>query len=110
MLMEAKPAERYPGEKIAGLKKAFLNFSTKMKAPEFVVPEAGPYEKQAAMDELNNSLKVLKEDSGKANLNELVEGLPLGPTTKLELLHFCLYHTQRHLHQMEKIAEALNDK
>jgi DinB superfamily len=110
MQMEAKPAERDPGEKIAGLKKTFLDFSTKMKSPDFVVPEDGPYEKKAAMEELNNSLELLKENTGKANLNELVEGLPLGPTTKLELLHFCLYHTQRHLHQMEKIAEALNDK
>ena len=107
MQMEAKPAERDPGEKIAGLKKTFLDFSTKMKSPDFIVPEEGPYKKQAAMQELNKFLELLKENSGAANLNELVEGLPLGPITKLELLHFCLYHTQRHLQQMEKIADIL---
>lgn len=106
----AKPAQRDPGEKIPELKKTFLDFSTKMKSPDFIVPEEGPYEKQAILEELKNSLTQLKESSANANLTELAEGLPLGDVTKLEIIHFVLYHTQRHEHQMKKIYDALKNK
>ncbi|HMI77621.1 MAG TPA: DinB family protein, partial [Ferruginibacter sp.] len=97
MVKESAPAGRDPGERIAGLRKAFLGFSSKMKSPDFIIPGKGPYEKQAAIDELRSSFELLKENTNKANLNELLQGLPLGEITKLELLHFVLYHTQRHL-------------
>jgi len=41
------------------------------------------------------------------NANELITGLPLGPITKLEIIHFIFYHFQRHLIQMKRITEAL---
>jgi DinB superfamily len=110
MLMESKPAERDPGEKIPELKKTFLDFSHKMQSPDFIVPEKGPYEKQAAMEELSKSFEQLKENTNKANLTDMTEGLPLGAITKWEMLHFVLYHTQRHLHQMKKICDALKNK
>ena len=104
--MDAKPAERNPGERIEELKKVFLDFSIKLTQPEFIVPEEMIYKKQASIEELNKSFNRFKES---ANLYELVEGLPLGPITKLEIIHFVLYHTQRHLHQMKKICEALKN-
>jgi len=107
MRSESKPAVRDPGEKILHLKKAFLDFSTKMKSPDFIVPEEGPYEKQAVINEINKSFQEFKESTNKASLNDIVEGLPLGEITKLEILYFVLYHTQRHLHQMKKIYGAL---
>ena len=58
--MESKPAERDAGEKIPGLKKAFLDFTSKMKSPDFIVPEEGPYEKQVDIEELNKSFELLK--------------------------------------------------
>jgi len=110
MLMDAKPAERDPGERIEGLKKAFLDLSNKFDSPGFIVPEEGPYERQPTINKLNRSFNEFKENVNCANLNYLVEGLPLGPITKLEIVHFVLYHTQRHLHQMKKICEALKNK
>ena len=110
MRMNTKPAERDPGEKIPMLKKAFLDFSHKMKSPDFIIPEEGPYLKQASIEELNSSFEQLKENTNKANLTDMTEDLPLGAITKLEMLHFVLYHTQRHLHQMKKICVALENK
>jgi hypothetical protein len=107
MLMESKPSGRDPGEKIPGFKKAFLDFTSKMKSPDFIIPEDGPYEKQAVIEELNSSFEHLKTNTNAANLEDLAEGLPMGPVTKWEMLHFVLYHTQRHLHQMKKINDAL---
>jgi phage-related protein len=39
MQMDAKPAERDPGERIEQLKQVFLDFSKKLKQPEFIIPE-----------------------------------------------------------------------
>lgn len=107
MSSESKSPERDAGERIPELKKIFLDFSKKMKSPEFIVPEEGPHEKQAMIEALNRSFEQLKKNTTHAILTDLVEGLPLGPITKLEILHFVLYHTQRHLHQMKKIIGAL---
>ena len=110
MLKESEPAERDPAEKIADFKKTFLDFSIKMKSPEMILPDDGPFQKQESIQALTASFEKMKEPTKKANLNELLTGLPMGDVTKLELLHFVLYHTQRHLHQMHKIADALKSK
>ena len=110
METESKSAERNPGEKIPELKKAFLDFSSKMKSPDFIIPEEVSYKKQASIEEINKSFNQLKKNTNKASLNDIVKGLPLGEITKLEILHFVLYHTQRHLHQMKKIYDALKMK
>ena len=110
MQTDAKAAERDPAERIGQLKSIFLDSSKKLTQPEFIVPEERIYEKQSAIEGLNKSFNRFKESTDTANLNELVEGLPLGPITKLEIIHFVLYHTQRHLHQMKKICDALRNK
>ena len=110
MRMKSKPAERDAGERIPELKKAFLDFSNKMQSPDFIVPEEGPYNKQTTIEELNKSFEQLKESTNNANLTEMADNLPLGPITKLEILHFVLYHTQRHLHQMKKMCDVLQKK
>ena len=110
MHMDAKPAERNPGERIEQLKKIFLDFSKKLTQPDFIVPEEQIYEKESSIKELNESFSQFKKSTGSANLDDLIEGFPLGPITKLEIVHFVLYHTQRHLHQMKKICEALKSK
>jgi hypothetical protein len=110
MQMGAKPANRNPEERIEGLKNVFLDFSRKLTQPDFLIPEIQVYKKQVAIDELNKSFNGFKVNASRANLNELVEGLPLGPITKLEIVHFVLFHTQRHLHQMKNISAVLNRK
>ena len=110
MQMDAKPAERNPGERIEQLKQIFLDFSKKLTQPDFIIPEERVYEKQSSIEELNQSFDWFKQSVAAANLNDLIEGFPLGPITKLEIVHFVLYHTQRHLHQMKKICEALKSK
>lgn len=110
MLKESAPTERDPGEKIAMLRETFLNFSTKMQSPDFIIPDDGPFEKQTSIEALEKAASTFKENTSKANLKDVVTGLPFGDVTKLELLHFLLYHTLRHLQQMHKIADALNGK
>lgn len=95
------------GARIPELKKAFLDFTIKMKSPDFIVPGNGTFEKTNVDKGLKNAFIQFEHNTNKANLSEKLEGLPLGPVTKLELLHFVLYHTLRHVHQMHKICNAL---
>jgi hypothetical protein len=101
------PAGRDVEARIPELEKVFLDFSHKLKSPDFILPGKGPFEKQQVLDNLNAAFEHLKENSADADMEDLVEGLPLGPITKLEILHFLRIHAERHVHQMEKISKAL---
>lgn len=103
------PAERDTSQRIEELRTVFLDFSTKLQTPDFIKPEEGVYQKQAVIEKLENAFTYFLQQAESANLDELVENLPLGPITKLEILHFVLYHTQRHVHQMKNIVEALKN-
>lgn len=109
MQMPSKPAGRNADERVPELKKTFLDFSIKMKSPDMAVPEEEVYQKQDTIDRLTIAVGNFKEMAGRQNGTDLVSGLPLGDITKLELLHFILYHTQRHLHQLQQIVAALNN-
>ena len=109
MQEEGKHVDRDPAENIANLKKTFLDFSTKLESPDFIVPEEGTYEKLASIQKLGSSFQKLRACVDDADLSVVVHKSPIGDATKLEMLHFVLYHTQRHLHQMKKIHEAIRN-
>ena len=44
------------------------------------------------------------------NLSEMISHSLFGEVTKLELLHFVVYHTQRHIHQLKKIFDTTRTK
>lgn len=104
--MEGKPAERNPEEGVPGLKKMFLNFNTKFQSPEFIAPENRNYDKGEVIRVFLNSISKLKEVRDQVNLSEMITLPVLGKVTKLELLHFVLYHTQRHNHQLKRIIKV----
>ena len=108
--MEGKPAERNPEAGVPHLKKMFLNFETKFQSPEFIVPENKQYNKEAVVTALNRSIELLKEAGNKVNLAEIINLPVFGEITKLELLYFVLYHTQRHIHQLKGILRVLQEK
>jgi hypothetical protein len=110
MKKKSPPAQRNTGEKIPMLRKTFLDFSHKLNAPDFIVPEKRTYTRQASIDELKQAAATLTTNAEATALDEEVKGLPMGDVTKLELLHFVLYHTQRHQHQFKKIMGALKVK
>jgi hypothetical protein len=107
LLRDTKPAGRDPKQLIIELKLTFLDITHSMVSPDFIVPDKKNFEKHTIIKELNQALSQLKESGETGDINGLVEGLPMGPVTKLEMLHFVLYHIQRHLIQMKKITMAL---
>ncbi|MEO8710795.1 MAG: DinB family protein [Parafilimonas sp.] len=106
--MEGKPAERDPEATVPNLKKIFLDFDAKFQSPDFIVPEKGIYNKEEIIESLKRSLEQLQELRNKVNLTEIISLPIFGEITKLELLHFVLYHTTRHIHQLKNIIKKLN--
>jgi len=105
-----KFSERAPDERAQELKELFLDFSTKLQSPDFILPTRDIYEKQLLVINLKDSIDEIKELRKKVNLPEALNHPAFGDITKLEILHFVVYHTQRHTHQLNKILQSVKIK
>ncbi len=105
--MEGMPANRDPAQGMERLKKMFLDFTVKYKSPDFILPAEKTYQKEQVLPDLQHSISKLSEIRSRVNLAEMINVPIFGETTKLELLYFVLYHTQRHLHQLNNILKSL---
>ncbi len=108
--MEGKPAERNIDEGVPNLKKMFLDFDIKYKSPQFIVPEEKNYNKEEVIAAFQQSIERLQKIRDEINLSDIISLPPFGEVTKLELLHFVLYHTKRHVHQLKNIIHVLQSK
>jgi len=106
---ESKIVERKPDERLQQLEKMFLDFSVKLNSPAFILPTENTYSKETTVADLEKSVEELKQAGNKTNLSEAVKHPAFGEITKLELLHFVKYHMQRHLHQLKKIVQVLQN-
>lgn len=105
-----KPTIRKYDEHVKELEGIFLNFNTKMDAPDFLKPEAKNYNKNAL------TLSLLKIESDLLNASEnhdltvtcldfQVPGFE--NFTIYEWINFALVHSQRHTHQLQKISNYI---
>lgn len=105
-----KPTIRKYDEHVKELEGIFLNFNTKMDAPDFLKPEAKNYNKNAL------TLSLLKIESDLLNAAEnhdltltcldfQVPGFE--NFTIYEWINFALVHSQRHTHQLQKISNYI---
>ncbi|MFA6059548.1 MAG: DinB family protein [Taibaiella sp.] len=108
--LEGKPADRKPDERTPELAKIFLDFKTKLKSPDFILPTQDIYQKASLIATLESSIEKLKEGVGNTSLIDAIEHQAFGEITKLELLYFVVYHTQRHMHQLQHIYEIVENK
>lgn len=102
--------QRNPYEKKETLKGIFLNFSTKMTSPEFILPSAKSKQKEELISQLKTGYDKITNVIQSLNLTEicLEFALPgLGEMTRAEWIYFIIYHTQRHIHQLENISQKL---
>jgi len=101
--MEGKTAGRNPDERAQELKAIFLDFTAKFQSPEFILPTKKTYQKEEVIEKLKKSIEQLDDVRNKVNLSEIISLPAFGEITKLELLYFVLYHTQRHIRQLRNI-------
>ena len=105
-----KETQRQPDEMVQKIKTDFLDFSTKGQSADNLKPALIDYSK----NELLISFETLKE-----KINHVIETSDLTKTctafelpiygflTGWEALHFILYHTQRHIHQLKNILKKI---
>lgn len=100
---------RPPDEKVAVLR-VFLDFSIKMKSPDFIVPSNDYHPRQPLIDGLQEKWDRIREAVSRFDLTETCldfEMPNVGPLTRLEWISFYVFHTKRHLHQLENILSRL---
>ncbi|MGA2669710.1 MAG: DinB family protein [Ignavibacteria bacterium] len=102
--------ERNPTEKIEKIGNRFSDFEHKFTAGEPIQPKGEFQDKEQVMREIKNNreeLLSLIHDGTWADLCLGYEHSLLGFLTKIEWLYFCIFHSDRHLHQMKEIEGRL---
>jgi len=103
-------AERPFDEKVGKMESVFLDFKTKLKSPDFVIPGNGPFEKKEVTRTLQRILEKHKEKINNTDLKALCMGFELpaiGTMTRYEWFRFLIAHTTRHLYQIKNIYNAM---
>ena len=107
LLLKGTIINRNPFGRVQELKNIFLDFSTKLKSPDFILPGKNLYDKKELTGNLLDSIRKIKEAFNHAELLEMINHQAFGDITKFEILHFVVYHTQRHTHQLENILRSV---
>ena len=104
-----KISKRDVDERADELRQLFLNFSTKLHSPDFILPGRDIYDKEKLLSDLKDSIDEIRHLSESVDLFESLDHRAFGDITKLEILHFVVYHTQRHIHQLNKIFQSVRN-
>lgn len=102
--------ERPPDIMVQPLRDQFLDFSTKMKSPDFIIPSDGPHDKAKVTGQLQKIWEDIEEAADTLDLTKTCLDFELpgaGFLTRLEWVNFMIAHTKRHTHQLNKIYKAL---
>jgi hypothetical protein len=108
---ETTIVDRDAAQHVPILKQIFLDFSTKMKSPDFVLPSDDPKDKEVLEDSLTKAMNGLVETGQSADLSATCTsfGLPtIGFLTRLEWLTFVNVHTTRHISQLKNIKQFMD--
>jgi hypothetical protein len=108
--LESRPASRDLLLRRKELADTFLNMNHKFKSPDFILPTQAYYNKEDLAVKLSKTYRHLLDVAGEVELGGMIQHPAFGDITKHELLYFVLYHTQRHLFQMENIAGIVLEK
>lgn len=104
-----KPADRDPWGIKPMLEQVFLNFDHKLKSPDFILPGPGPFSKDSFIALFNIVTNDITGSIRSGDLTQLCldfEFPTVGCLTRQELIYFAAVHTQRHIHQLQKILNT----
>jgi hypothetical protein len=107
---EGRAASGNIDEGVAKLKEIFLNFDSKLQSPKFILPTQEMYNREQLIAELKDSVEQIKKLSARIDVSEMIDHRVFGEITKFEILHFVVYHTQRHIHQLNNIFQHLKNR
>lgn len=103
---DVKETERPADELKSTIKNIFLNFDTKFKSPDFILPELKEYDREQHLHKIRETQQQITKAINDLDLTKTCASfqLPgLGYLTRLEAIYFVIYHTERHVHQLREI-------
>ncbi len=107
LLGNTKPTEGKADGKVAQIKGIFLDFGSKFTSPEFIEPADQKYVLEEQLEQLNSIGKSIANIIPELDLSLTCTDFEmpfLGYLTRLELISFIVFHTQRHTHQLNEMA------
>ena len=105
--------KRAPDAGVEQIKSIFLNFSTKLQAPDFIVPLDTVHNKEQQLKDLESIQKAYLDAVTHLDLSYTCLGFKLpgaGYLTRLEWIWLNVYHTQRHIQQLNNFVRARDAK
>ncbi len=88
----------------------FLDYSTKMQSPDFILPSEGPHDKEEIMASMKTTMEQIESVATNQDLALLCTSFEfpeVGELTRLEWVYFVACHTKRHTHQIKNIYRKL---
>ena len=104
------PAERAPDEKAPIIRSIFLDFTTKLRSPDFILPSNEPQEKEIVYNAIKNNREEIARLAASADLTKVFPDFPfptLGELTGLEWITFIVCHSKRHTFQLKNIYDCV---
>lgn len=107
-----KETKRSPEENVEGINAAFLDFSTKMKSPDIIIPAGDVnHDKETLIMALKCNRDLMAKAIHSLDLSltctdPVMSGI-VGEWTRLEYVNFVISHTHRHINQLKKIHKNL---
>jgi DinB family protein len=102
--------DRAADEKVAAIKKMFLDFSIKMTSPEFIEPTEEQHNlsgQLAGLKEIEEQHRCIAEDADLSLESQVFELPGFGAFTLYEWVSFNMVHAQRHTQQLHRIHQAI---
>jgi hypothetical protein len=106
----SKETERDPFEKASTIRTVFLDYTIKLKSPEFILPSDDPKDKNFFIKGFEETRKKLRNLIETKDLYRTFTNFPfpqLGELTGWEWICFAVCHSKRHIRQMKIISEKL---
>jgi hypothetical protein len=105
--------ERPTDEKTGAIKAIVLDFSTRLKSPDFILPSNEIKEKQALLNALQSNGAEIRRVIGTIDLSRTFTDYPfpqLGEFTGWEWVCFVVCHSKRHIRQLKNIYTTITSK
>jgi uncharacterized damage-inducible protein DinB len=101
------PTNRPPDAMVNNLRATFLDFSTKLPSPDFIIPGDTIYDKDSLIASFKNGRAQLAKAIQELDLTATCHLPIFGEPTRLEIISFVIFHTLRHNNQVKHINEKL---
>lgn len=109
-LQKTHATERSPDLKIEPMRQGLADAEKKFNAPDFVKPTSLHKDKLQLIEDLKKQREILKQIIQTKDLTETTDFKHpvIGSMTGFEWVYFNIFHTQRHLKQVERILLQLH--